>query len=73
MQLRRAGLHVRTSAKATRNVGKLLGDAGKARARFAVILGTELAEGSVALKNLDASSQELVALADLGERLISSR
>ena len=73
MQLRRAGLHVRTSAKATRNVGKLLGDAGKARARFAVILGTELAEGSVALKNLDASSQELVALADLGDRLISSR
>ena len=67
--LRRAGLHARTSSKATRNVGKLLGDAGKARARFAVILGTELADGNVALKNLDAGSQQVVPLAGLAERI----
>jgi len=64
MSLRRAGLHVRTSAKATRNVGKLLGDAGKARARFAVILGAELAEGHVALKDLDLGTQRTIALAE---------
>jgi len=71
--LRRAGLHARTSSKATRNVGKLLGDAGKARARFAVILGAELAEGNVALKNLDAGSQQVVPLASLIERIKAER
>ncbi|MFM7051040.1 MAG: histidine--tRNA ligase [Planctomycetota bacterium] len=65
MMLRREGLHARSSARATRNVGKLLGDAGKARARFAVILGAELAEGAVALKNLDTGSQDKVPLASL--------
>ena len=65
MRLRRAGLHARSSAKTTRNVGKLLGDAGKARARFAVILGAELADGNVALKDLDAGSQQVVPLADI--------
>jgi histidyl-tRNA synthetase len=65
MRLRRAGLHARSSAKTTRNVGKLLGDAGKARARFAVILGAELADGNVALKDLDAGSQQVVPLAGI--------
>ena len=65
--LRRAGLHVRTSSKATRNVGKLLGDAGKNRARSAVILGAELAEGNVVLKNLDGGSQQVVALAGIAD------
>jgi len=69
--LRRAGLHARTSSKATRNVGKLLGDAGKARARFAVILGAELADGNVALKNLDAGAQQVVPLAGIAERIKS--
>ena len=73
MRLRRAGLHARSSAKATRNVGKLLGDAGKARARFAVILGAELAEGSVALKDLDAGSQQVTPLAGLADLLLSAR
>ncbi|MEY2715459.1 MAG: Anticodon binding domain, partial [Planctomycetota bacterium] len=54
-------------------VGKLLGDAGKARARLAVILGAELAEGNVALKNLDAGSQQVVPLASLIERIKSER
>ena len=65
--LRRAGLHTRSSSKTTKNVGKLLGDAGKARARFAVILGNELAGGNVALKNLDAGSQAVVPLAGLAD------
>jgi histidyl-tRNA synthetase len=69
MQLRRRGLHARASWKATKNVGKLLGDAAKARARFAVILGAELAQGAVALKDLDGGSQELVPLAQVAECL----
>jgi histidyl-tRNA synthetase len=64
MVLRRAGLHVRTSSKTTRNVGKLLGDAGKARARQALILGAELADGHVALKDLDSGAQRTIALAE---------
>lgn len=67
--LRRAGLHARTTAKATRNVGKLLGEAGKVRARFAVILGAELADGAAAVKDLDGGTQEVVPLADLAARL----
>ena len=47
--LRRAGRHERHTYRSTRNVGKLLGEAGKVRARFAVILGDELADGNVAL------------------------
>jgi histidyl-tRNA synthetase len=69
MHLRRQGLHARASWKATRNVGKLLGDAAKARARFAVILGAELAQGAVALKDLDGGAQELVPLAQVAARL----
>ena len=63
--LRARGLHVRHTYKTTRNVGKLLSEAGKCRARFAVILGAELAEGCVAVKDLDGGSQSLVALGDL--------
>jgi hypothetical protein len=54
---------VRTSSKTTRNVGKLLGDAGKVRARRALILGAELADGNIALKDLDAGSQRVESLA----------
>jgi histidyl-tRNA synthetase len=64
-ELRRAGLHVRHSYKTTRNVGKLLGDAGKCRARRAVILDAGLASGQVSLKDLDAGSQTAVAMTDL--------
>jgi histidyl-tRNA synthetase len=65
MAMRRAGLHARSNWKATRNIGKLLGDAGKARARFAVILGAEMAEGAVTVKDLDGGSQVKVPLADV--------
>ena len=60
-ELRQAGLHVRHSYKATRNVGKLLSDANKARARFAIILGKELDEGNVVLKDLQSGEQEEIA------------
>ncbi|MFN9078799.1 MAG: ATP phosphoribosyltransferase regulatory subunit, partial [bacterium] len=67
MSLRRAGLHVRTTSKTTRNVGKLLGEAGKLRARLAVILGAELADGQVAVKDLDAGSQRLVPISAIAD------
>jgi histidyl-tRNA synthetase len=72
-ELRRAGLHARHSYRATRNVGKLLGEAGKARARFAVILGRELESGNVVLKDLDAGEQRNVPLDDLVDELLRGR
>ncbi len=63
-RLRRAGLHARMSYKTTRNVGKLLKDAEKARARFAVIVGEE-----VQLKNLETGAQVAVAVGDLIENI----
>ena len=35
------------------------------RARFAVILGAELADGNVSLKDLDAGAQQVVPLAGI--------
>jgi histidyl-tRNA synthetase len=70
--LRRAGLHVRCSARATRNVGKLLGEAAKTRARLAIILGEELAAGNVAIKDLDSGEQDdAVPVAELAQQLKS--
>jgi histidyl-tRNA synthetase len=63
--LRRAGLHARRSYKATRNVGKLLGEASRQRARCAVILGGESAGGRAQVKDLAAGEQRTVALTDL--------
>ena len=68
-ELRRAGLHVRHSYKSTKNVGKLLGEAGKVRSRYAVILDAKVAEGQVELKDLEAGEQETVALDSLVDRL----
>lgn len=67
--LRRAGLHVRHSARTTRNVGKLLSEAAKSRARFAVIVGREFEGGEVALKDLESGEQEIVPVAELMARL----
>jgi histidyl-tRNA synthetase len=72
--LRRAGLHARQSYRSTRNVGKLLGDAGKARARAAVILGDAVRDGMIAIKDLESGEQrdvELSSVADLIHRLPS--
>ena len=66
-QLRRAGLHTRMSYKATRNVGKLLKDAEKSRARYAVILE----EDGVQLKDLSTGEQRAIAADRLLDELAS--
>ena len=72
-ELRRAGLHVRHPYKATRNVGKLLGDAAKCRAHAAVILGAEVAEGIAAVKDLASGEQAPVPIAELAATLRARR
>jgi histidyl-tRNA synthetase len=67
--LRTYGLHVRQSYKTTRNVGKLLGDASKCRARFAVILGEKLAENIAELKDMDGGEQRELRLDELAAAL----
>jgi histidyl-tRNA synthetase len=71
-RLRDAGLHARTSAKTTSNLGKLLKDAGKCNARHAVILGGELSDGNVVVKHFDAGEQATVAIDDLIAHLTGS-
>ena len=68
-ELRAAGLHARQSYKATRNVGKLLGDAGKCHARTAVILGDELKDNKVAMKDMESGEQVLVDRAAVVEHV----
>jgi histidyl-tRNA synthetase len=68
-RLRRAGFHVRHSYKTTKNVGKLLGEAGKCRARFAVILDDALASNIVKLKDLDDGEQHEILLTGLEQTL----
>ncbi|MBC8202098.1 MAG: histidine--tRNA ligase [Planctomycetes bacterium] len=67
--LRKAGLHARMTYRATRNVGKLLTEAAKANARHAVILGEELANGNVVIKNMDSGEQEVIAVDDIVSHL----
>jgi histidyl-tRNA synthetase len=71
--LRRAGLHARQSYKTTRNIGKLLGDAAKCRARHAVILDERLADGVVTVKDLDGGTQREVALGEVVAQLRPAR
>ena len=68
-RLRADGLHVRHSYKATRNVGKLLADASRQRARFAVILGAEAADGMAQLKDLASGEQRAVTMGELAGAL----
>ena len=63
--LRAAGWHTRCTAKSTRNVGKLLKEAGRVRARYAVILDEELQRGVVIVKDLDSGDQQEVELGEL--------
>ncbi|MEM9420578.1 MAG: histidine--tRNA ligase [Planctomycetota bacterium] len=67
--LRRAGLHTRMSYKSTRNLGKLLKDAQKANAKFAVILDDSAAQGQAQVKDLDTGEQSPCAIAELPKRL----
>lgn len=64
-RLRRAGLHVRHSYKSTKNIGKLLGEADKAGARFAVILDDALGGGVVKLKDLRGGEQREISIEEL--------
>jgi histidyl-tRNA synthetase len=66
--LRAEGLSVRAEL-ATRKLGRQLETASKEHAHFAVIIGDELAEGNVQLKDLEAGTQRLVPLADLAREL----
>lgn len=70
-ELRAAGLAVRADL-ARRKLGRQLEAAAKDGAHFAVILGDELADGNVQLKDLQAASQQLVPVADLVRRLGSA-
>ncbi len=62
--LRAEGLHVRADL-AVRKLGRQLEAAAREGAHFAVILGDELSEGNVQLRDLEAASQKVVALDDL--------
>ncbi len=67
--LRQAGVHARRSYRSTRNVGKLLGEASKSGATTAIILGAELADGLVQVKDLVGGEQRTEPLEGLVDRL----
>jgi histidyl-tRNA synthetase len=66
--LRAAGLRARADL-ARRKLGRQLEAAGRDGAHFAVILGDELAAGQVQVRDLQAGTQRVVALADLAREL----
>ena len=66
--LRAAGLRARADL-ARRKLGRQLEAAGRDGAHFAVILGDELADGQVQVRDLQAGTQRLVALRDLARDL----
>jgi histidyl-tRNA synthetase len=68
--LRAAGIAARADLS-RRKLGKQFESAAKERAHFVVIIGDELTDGNVQLKDLDAGSQQLVPLADLARKLAS--
>ena len=68
--LRAAGLHARHTSKATRNVGKLLKEAGDCRARHAVIIETGQ---SCTIKDMGTGEQRQLPLDQALGTLTSSR
>ena len=66
--LRAAGLAARAEL-GQRKLGKQLETAAKERAHFAVIVGDELADGQVQVKDLEAGTQRLVGVDDLAREL----
>jgi len=66
--LRSAGIASRAEL-GRRKLGKQLESAARDRAHFAVILGDELSGGEVALRDLPAGTQKLVALDDLAREV----
>ncbi|HEY7589425.1 MAG TPA: histidine--tRNA ligase [Candidatus Limnocylindrales bacterium] len=67
-ELRAAGLSARADL-ANRKLGRQLEAAAKDGAHFAVILGDELADGQVQLRDLKAGSQQVLPVADLARKL----
>jgi len=70
--LRGAGLAVRPDGT-MRKLGKQLEAAAKAGASWAAIVGEELREGRIGLKNLTSGEQETVALDEAAARISGSR
>jgi histidyl-tRNA synthetase len=69
--LRENGLHAQRSYKTTRNVGKLLTEAAKAQASFAVILGKELEQNMFAVKDMKSGEQVDIPIDQLLSHLTS--
>jgi histidyl-tRNA synthetase len=67
-ELRASGLAARADL-ANRKLGRQLEAAAKEGAHFAVILGDELADGQVQLRDLQAGTQQVVPVADLVRHL----
>jgi histidyl-tRNA synthetase len=66
--LRAAGVAARAEL-GQRKLGKQLDAAAREGAHFAIIVGDELADGEVQLRDLQAGSQKLVAVADLAREV----
>jgi histidyl-tRNA synthetase len=71
-RLRAAGLVARAEL-GQRKLGKQLEAAARDRAHFAVIVGDELADGQVQVRDLEAGTQKLVAVDDLVRELERAR
>jgi histidyl-tRNA synthetase len=71
-QLRAAGLSARAEL-APRKLGRQLESAAREGAHFAIIVGDELAEGHVQVRDLQAGTQKAVAVADLVRELDRAR
>jgi len=69
--LRAAGVPSRAEL-APRKLGKQLESAARDRAHFAVIVGDELVDGQVQLKDLEAGTQKLVGIDDLAREVARS-
>ena len=70
--LRGAGLAVRPDGS-SRKLGKQLESAAKAGAAWAVILGEELGDGRIGLKNLATGEQDTVAIDEVARRVRPER
>jgi histidyl-tRNA synthetase len=66
--LRAAGIAARAEL-GQRKLGKQLESASRDRAHFAVIVGDELADGQVQLRDLEAGTQKAVAVEDLAREV----
>jgi histidyl-tRNA synthetase len=66
--LRAEGLAVRVELT-PRKLGRQLESASREHAHFAVVIGDELADGNVQLKDLEAGTQRLVSLTELARDL----